>query len=392
MDTDGDTKVGVASDEGSIELTHRLRAALREREKELACLYDLFRLAQEPGATLNTILRNAAKALPGAWQFPDIAIGCIVLDGTRYPDVPMGAACAAQRATIEINGTDRGHVEVAYVEPRPPLDEGPFLKEERSLIDAIARQIAVVVERRQAEEERERLQDQLRHADRLATIGLLASGVAHELNEPLGNVLGLAQLALKAEDLSEPTTRDLQNIEKASLHAREVVKKLMLFARQTPPDASELDLNRLVEDGLYFLASRCSKEGIDMVVDLQSDLPCLWADGGQLHQVLVNLVVSALQSMPKGGQLTVRTRHGRGDLVLEVQDTGGGIDEEIRRHIFMPFFTTKDVDHGTGLGLAVVHGIVTAHGGTVEVETEVGKGSIFRVRFPVERGEGDPSP
>ncbi len=391
MDTDGDTRVHVASDEGAPDQAHRLRAALREREKELACLYDLFRMAQEPGVTLDTILRRAAESLPGAWQFPEIAVGCIVLDGVRYPDGPICEACAAQQATIEIHGSDRGHVEVAYLEPRAQQDEGPFLKEERSLIDAIARQIAVVVERCHAEEERERLRDQLRHADRLATIGLLASGVAHELNEPLGNVLGLAQLALKAEGLSEPTARDLQNIEKASLHAREVVKKLMLFARQTPPDAIELDLNRLVEDGLYFLSSRCSKEGIELSVELQAGLPGLWADGGQLHQVLVNLVVNALQAMPEGGQLTVRTLLDEGDIVLEVQDTGGGIDEKIRRHIFMPFFTTKDVDHGTGLGLAVVHGIVTAHGGTVGVETEVGRGSVFRVRFPVEGGKGDRS-
>ena len=214
--------------------------------------------------------------------------------------------------------------------------------------------------------------------------------MAHELNEPLGNILGLAQLALKSPGLEERPARDLQGIERASLHAREVIKKLMLFARQTPPQVVEMDVNQMVENGLYFLASRCRTEGIDLEVELEPDLPRLQADPGQLHQVLVNLVVNALQSMSAGGRLAVRTRQEGGTVILEVEDTGEGIDEEIRHHIFVPFFTTKEVDQGTGLGLAVVHGIITAHRGVIEVESARGEGTTFQVRFPTEGSvEGD---
>ncbi|MBD3289492.1 PAS domain-containing sensor histidine kinase, partial [candidate division KSB1 bacterium] len=228
-----------------------------------------------------------------------------------------------------------------------------------------------------------KLEDQLRHADRLATIGQLAAGVAHELNEPLGNILGFAQLIQKNPELSEQTNRDTEKIVAASLYAREVIRKLMLFARQTPPSKSSVNLNKIIQDGLYFLEARCQKSGIELIRKLDGKLPEIIADSSQLHQVLVNLIVNAIQAMPDGGQLIVGTSHSENAVILEVQDKGTGMDHKTLKQIFVPFFTTKDVDQGTGLGLAVVHGIVTAHGGRIDVESNPGKGSIFRVILPV---------
>jgi len=372
-------------------LSRRSRMALRERVKELSCLYQLFEIAEQPGVGLEKVLQRVAESLPEAWQYPDIAHGRICLDDRIYSSAADSPSVAVQRGDIFIENERRGWVEVAYREPRPNLDEGPFLQEERNLIEAIAHQLAIVVERHHAEEERERLREQLRHADRLATIGQLSAGVAHELNEPLGNILGFAQLALKAEGLPAGTQADLQNIVKASLHAREVIKKLMIFARQTPPQVSETDLNEVVRESLFFLSSRCVKEGIELVEELATGLPPLTADPSQLHQILVNLVVNSIQAMPRGGQLTIRTRSVPPRLLLEVTDTGQGISAEQLPRIFLPFFTTKDVDQGTGLGLSVVHGIVTAHGGTIEVDSEPGLGTTFRVYIPA-GGPGDVTP
>ncbi len=363
-------------------LSRRSREALRERVKELSYLYELFRIAEQPGTTLDEVLQRAAEALPAAWQYPDIAHGKVCLDGDIYASPEGPQSVAVQRGVIVVDRVERGWVEVSYDEPRPHLDEGPFLAEERNLIEAIAHQLALIVQRRQAEEERVRLQEQLRHADRLATIGQLSAGVAHELNEPLANILGFAQLALRDEELPQGPRADVQNVVKASLHAREVIKKLMIFARQTPPQVAEADLNHVVEEGLYFLGSRCRKEGIDVVEDLAPGLPKLQADPSQLSQILVNLVVNAVQAMAGGGRLTVRTAETGPWLLLEVSDTGHGVPEDLRRKIFLPFYTTKDVDQGTGLGLSVVHGIVTAHGGTITVDSELGTGSTFRVRLP----------
>jgi len=278
-------------------------------------------------------------------------------------------------------------VEVSYRESRLTLDEGPFLAEERSLIDSVAREVGHLIERARAEEEKNLLQEQLRHADRLATLGQLAAGVAHELNEPLGNILGFAQLARKTPNLPAQALKDLASIETASLHAREIIKKLMMFARQLPPKRMRVNLNRILEEGLYLFETRCAKAGIRLVHDLEEALPPIVADPNQMNQVLVNLMVNALYAMPSGGALTVRTRSLGEDVLLAVEDTGCGMSEDVRRQIFLPFFTTKDVDEGTGLGLAVVHGIITAHGGRIQVESTEGEGARFFIRLPGNRNE-----
>ncbi len=363
---------------------------LRERVKELSCLYAIARIAGEPGLSLGSILERIANLLPPAWQYTEIASGQIVLDGDEFLSGGFDDRGARQSAPILVNGERRGQVEVIYREERPELDEGPFLTEERNLIDAVAGQVALIIERKLAGEEREQLQEQLRHADRLATIGQLAAGVAHELNEPLAGILGFAQLARKAPGLPEPVAGDLDKIVKASLHAREVVKKLMLFARQSPLEKAEADLNRLVEEGLYFVESRCLKAGVELVRELADGMPRLVVDKGQLHQVLVNLVVNAVQAMPDGGRLVIRTAVDGQEAVLAVTDTGGGMDETTRKRMFVPFFTTKDVNEGTGLGLAVVHGIVSSHGGTIRVESEPGRGTTVEIRLPFSaRGVGE---
>lgn len=358
-------------------------AALRERVKELTCLYGIAQVAGRPGISLQEILHDIVVLLPPAWQYPGIASARIVLDERSYATLGFRDGCWKQRADIAVDGTRRGVIEVVYAEDRPELDEGPFLQEERSLIDAVARQVALIIERKQVEEDKSKLQDQLRHADRLATIGMLAAGVAHELNEPVGNILGFAQLARTCPGLPESADQDIGKIEAASLHTREIIRKLLAFARQMPPQKTWVDLNRVVEEGVYFLEARCAKGGVELVRSLAADLPEITADPAQLNQVLVNLVVNALQAMPEGGKLTVATRAHDDHVLLAVEDTGIGMSEEVLERIFVPFFTTKEVGQGTGLGLPVAHGLVTSHGGSLKVESEVGRGTRFEIRLPV---------
>jgi signal transduction histidine kinase len=362
---------------------HRVQLEQRERVKELACLYEIARTAASPLRSADEILLEIVKHLPTAWQYPEITAAKIVLDGKKYLAGKAGSPQHTQSADIVVNAVQRGVVEVYYVEDKPELDEGPFLLEERRLIDTIAREVAVIIERKRAEEDRTKLQEQLLHADRLATIGQLAAGVAHELNEPLGGILGFSQLASKHPDLPGQVQEDLSKIESASLHAREVVRKLMLFARQTPPTREKVDINELVTEGLYFLEARCVKGGIELHRALSTDLPEITVDPAQIHQVLVNLVVNAIQSMERGGSLTVETSCVDDNISLTVSDTGCGMEKELLEKIFVPFFTTKDVGEGTGLGLPVVHGIVTSHGGEIDVHSKPGEGTRFVVRLPV---------
>lgn len=366
----------------------RAQWALRERVKELTCLYGIGRIAQLSELSLDEALQRVVELLPPAWQFPGIACGRIMLDGRAFTTAGFRDGTHRQAADLTVNGKLRGFIEVVYTEGKTEFAEGPFLAEERSLIDTVAREVALIVERRETEAYQSVLQAQLRHADRLATIGQLAAGVAHELNEPLGSVLGFAQLIQKEPDLPEAAAKDVERIVKASLRAREVIHKLLVFSRQKTPVKARVNLNRIVEEALYFLESRCAAAGIALSPALAPDLPEINADASQLHQVLVNLVVNSMQAMPEGGTLTIETRAGAEYVSLSVQDTGMGISDKIKGKIFTPFFTTKDVDQGTGLGLAVVHGIVASHGGSIRVESAPGKGARFEIRLPVAEHHG----
>jgi len=317
----------------------------------------------------------------------DVAAACIQLDEHRYATDGYDRVVQELRAPIVIAGQRRGQVSVGYFEERATVDNEPFLNEERSLLHAAAQEIARNWERRQATDDRARLQDQLRHADRLATIGQLAAGVAHELNEPLGSILGFAQLAAKTPDLPDQAAQDLTRIAAAALHSREIVRKLSLFARQAPARREPMDLSRVVKEGLFLLEARCRKEDIDLTLHLSEDLPVIVGDSGQMTQVLMNLVVNAIQSMPQGGDLGITTSSDVDQtcVSLQVTDSGSGIPPEVVARIFEPFYTTKDVGEGTGLGLSVVHGIVTAHGGTIAVDSVPGQSTCFSVQIPVER-------
>jgi two-component system NtrC family sensor kinase len=373
---------GLAQTVGAAIADRRAQAALRERVKELTCLYEIAQLSKNPQLSIEELLARIVRALPPAYQYPELAVATISLDGRRFSHPEYRESRFRQSSPILIGGRERGEVEVRYLREQFEFGEDPFLEEEQNLLDGVAKQIALIVEGRKAEQERGQLREQLRHADRLATIGELAAGVAHELNEPIGNILGFAELARKVYGLPQQADADLEKILQASLHAREVVKKLLIFARQVPTQKSPVNLNRIVNEGLYFLASRCAKEGIEVRAELSPELPNLVADPAQMNQVLVNLVVNAIQAMPGGGRLTVRTGLEQGRLLLEVQDTGIGMSEEVKEQIFTPFFTTKEVGQGTGLGLPVVHGIVSSHGGSIVVQSRKGEGSRFTIHLP----------
>jgi two-component system, NtrC family, sensor kinase len=384
-----DTSLEILGRLGSVigrSLSHNLsRFELRERVKELTCMYNIANLAVTSSQHLEQFLQKAAELLPAAYLYPEITSARITLDGRAYATEGFAESPRSQRADLLVGGLKRGALEVVYREPRPELDEGPFLAEERRLLDSVAREIAIIIERRQAEVEQARLQDQLRHADRLATIGKLAAGVAHELNEPLTGILGFAELLKEVPGLPVQAASDLTRIESAALHAREVVRKLLLFARQISPKQGPVAVNRLVQEVVAFFQARLSQKGIAVQTRLEASLPEILADESQIRQIVMNLAINAIQAMDNGGVLAIATRSRGGEIVLSVRDSGKGIPEDIRDKIFLPFFTTKDVDMGTGLGLSVVHGIVKSHCGRIKVASAAGRGAEFKVYLPLKQ-------
>lgn len=348
---------------------------LRERVKELSCLYRITDLANRPGLEISDILQQAVDIIPEAMQYPDTACSGIRILNKHYVSVNFADSHKSLSADILPQYGEKGILEVFY----PDGKNNEFLAEEQRLIEAIAKQLALVIDRRHIQCYSDKLQDQLRHADRLATIGQLSAGIAHEINEPLAVILGFSELVLSETKLPKASRDDLQKVISAAMHAREIVRKLMLFSRQVPPSMEIVDINKLIKDGFYFLENRCAHQEVQIVRHLEPNLPAVFADRSQIHQVIVNLCVNALQAMPQGGLITISTRKVNESVELKIADTGTGMDSETLKKIFLPFFTTKDVDEGTGLGLSVVHGIISAHNGAIKVDSTPGKGSVFKV-------------
>jgi two-component system NtrC family sensor kinase len=240
----------------------------------------------------------------------------------------------------------------------------------------------------QAVEQRERqlrilTQQQLGQSEKLAAIGRLAAGIAHEINNPLTGVLSFAQLLAEKPHMSDEDREDLAVITAETTRIRDIVRGLLDFARESPSERAPIDLERLVQDTARLLERQKEFRQVRMVLELCGQLEPITGDENQLKQVLLNLMLNACEAMPEGGELRVRTRAGD-PVLLEIRDTGHGVPPEHLDKLFDPFFTTKPPGRGTGLGLSVSYGIVQQHGGRIEVESRPGEGASFRVLLPVD--------
>ena len=229
---------------------------------------------------------------------------------------------------------------------------------------------------------RKQIEEQLRQAQRMEAVGRLAGGVAHDFNNLLQAMLGLTQLARVHADDPNGSEERLQELEELLSRGAQLTQQLLLFSRREEPRVERFDLNLAINDTAKLLR-RLLLENVTLTLDLAGEPLVVAADWGQIGQVWMNLAVNAADAMPDGGTLRVQSgRDGDRHVWFAVSDAGHGIPDEILDHIFEPFFTTKEPHSGTGLGLAVVHGIVTQHGGRVEVTSTVGKGTTFRVVLP----------
>jgi PAS domain S-box-containing protein len=234
--------------------------------------------------------------------------------------------------------------------------------------------------------ERKLTQERLKKAERLAELGTLASGMAHEIGTPMNVILGRAEYLLQRtadEGMKKGLTTIVVQIERIT----KVMNQLLAFARRRPPERRPVDLGEILDDSLEMFQERIASNRITVDKSIESSLPPVLADRDQITQVLINLLMNSLHAMQEGGRLRLSLNRENSHMRLGISDTGHGMTEETRSKIFDPFFTTKDFGKGTGLGLTVVKGIIEEHGGTITVETVVGKGTTFWIRFPLDRAE-----
>ena len=247
-----------------------------------------------------------------------------------------------------------------------------------------------ITERKQAEESLRASLEQLRstqaqlvQAAKLAVVGELAAGVAHELANPLTAVLGFAELLLRSQPADAPGRHELETIVKEGRRAREIVHHLLNFARQTKPERQPLNINQILQETLALTRQYMQKSNISIVEEYDPHLPAVVADEGQLKQVFLNLITNASQAMPDGGTMTIRTRHMGDQVAVSVSDTGLGIPPEIQERIFDPSFRTLAAGEGTRLGLSISQRLVQQHGGRITLDSQMTQGSTFTVWLPI---------
>lgn len=233
---------------------------------------------------------------------------------------------------------------------------------------------------------RRQLQQDLIQTERLAAIGKLAAGVAHEINNPLSGILTFAQDLMMEADPDDPNRKDYELIVNETLRCRRIVRELLEFSRQRSPRRRLVDASDLIAGVLPMIERQASFHNVEIEVSIADDLPALHVDPRQVQQILLNLVINARDAMEASGKVEVAweaSEDGR-EVILSVRDTGCGIPEDLRTQIFEPFFSTKG-EQGNGLGLTAVHNVVERHGGRIELESEVGVGTTFRITLPAAR-------
>ena len=253
------------------------------------------------------------------------------------------------------------------------------------MLKTLAQEIASVISKKEQHEREQTLQRKFQHSDRLNILGEITAGICHELNTPLGNILGFSQL-IQEKATDGQIKKDIEKIINSAMHSREVVKKLMFFSCEMPQHIQMVDVNVLIIEAIDLLKFSINNKGLSL--DYKNDTTNLLAplDPVQFTQVVFNLLINAIHASKHGNSIEVQLSQADEHLELYIRDYGTGILPEIQEKIFEPFFTTKPVGEGSGLGLSVVHGIVKSHGGEITVSSEINKGTTFKVKFPLKHG------
>ena len=238
-------------------------------------------------------------------------------------------------------------------------------------------------------EEIKKIHSQLFRSEKLASLGKLAAGVAHEINNPLTGILTNSSLLLDDLEKADPRREDVEVIVKETIRCREIVKRLLDFARQTKPQKQLININSIIENIILLVRNQTSFRNIVIQKELSENIPDVMADRDQIQQVFVNIIINSSEAMARGGSLTIESKLAEqsDSILIRFTDTGPGIPDDIKEKIFDPFFTTKE--QGTGLGLSISYGIIEQHGGDISIESKCGEGTKFTIRLPIYSQESE---
>ena len=351
--------------------------ALQERIKELTCLYEVSSiLVNADPENQEEIFSAIAFSLKKAFQHPQYTEITIQQDKTNVKTGTPKTTIHLSSSIILFNNEEG--VLKAFLNKQ----ELSFLTEEQQLIDNIALKIGDFLERVAIKRNEALLRRQMEHTDRLSIIGELTAGIAHELNTPLANILGFAELLKDSLRADKEASSDLDKIIKNAIFSREVVKKLMFFTCAMPQEKKRINIVPQIISALNLLEATFRKEQVKYLVKIEEEELFLQADTVQITQIIFNLIINAIYFSPKNGLVTIEAFQDSDHIILKIIDEGPGLTEEALEKVFEPFFTTKPTGEGSGLGLSVVHGIVASHKGSIVAQNNTGEGAIFIVSLP----------
>lgn len=353
---------------------------LKERIKELTCLYEVTSIiVNSDYDQLQTSLEAIAYSLKRAWQFEKHASVNLNVCGYKVSTDSSAQEIISVKSAVKVFNVKEGFIEVGY--PAKQFTKTDILDEEKKLLKNVCLEVGNLLERKQIWENEKTIRRQMERTDRLHILGEITAGIAHELNTPLANILGFAEL-LKEKMTDSKLEKDLDKIVGNAIFSREVVKKLMFFACEMPQQMEVIDLVPVVKDVLNLLNPAFKKKEITCSQFFNKEVIKLKADNIQLTQVLFNLVMNAVYFSPDKGNIDIRINDTEKNVQIIITDEGPGIDKKHGDKIFEPFFTTKPIGEGSGLGLSVVHGIISSHKGKIIYKPNSPRGTIFIVDFP----------
>ncbi len=352
---------------------------LSERVKELSCLYSMSVAFLKSESVPETLIEICA-IVKAAWRFPDDAIVCLSVEEFSFSTASLPADTIHQQTNLILFNEIKGQISVHYDSKRhAPAD---FLPDEQLLLEKIAFDIARFYEKHLHEQEISVLKRGMQRSDRLAILGEITAGIAHELNTPLGNILGFAEL-IASRTSDDQTLQDVNKVIKAAIYSREIVKKLMFFSCEMPQHMQLIKIKPVVEQALTLLEPNFKKAHVSAEFEISDSNLEAQIDPIQFTQMLFNILVNAIYVSPEGATIGTKIYSDPYNLIVEIKDNGPGIESQNLQKIFEPFFTTKPFGEGNGLGLSVVHGIVKSHRGQISAEQNFPQGTTFKIQLPL---------
>lgn len=354
---------------------------LKERIKELTCLYNVSSLIRNGDFTdEEDILKGIATNVKLAVRFPKAAFVEIETKEYNIAKGQQNLEAIFILSAIKVFGEVFGSIKVGY--PKLEFSQNAFLEEEKLLLNKIASEIGDLFERKQIKEKEILSKRQMERVDRLSILGEITAGIAHELNTPLANILGFTELLKERFKEDKVGAKDLQKVINSAIYSREVVKKLMFFSCEMPQEMEVINCVPVITEAISLLGPNFRKKNIQCKFDFNKENIELKVDKIQLTQVIFNLVINAIYFSPLNGKIGISVVEKNKNIQLHISDEGVGIAKASTDNIFNPFYTTKPVGEGSGLGLSVVHGIVKSHRGTIKYKPNKPKGTIFIISFP----------